>query len=724
MKVKKKEPQENPAKLEKEESHPSAKKIKSKSAVHKEKKSVVSKTVKKVKEPGKTTARKKIKKGLKESVSQDAEMLEKPVSHTDLPDTKKEILEKAPLQEKDVLAGAKADSLAPVLELKKEIAPEEQTVQTQTPAVSMPVPLKSKITINETISVKDLADKMSVKIGELLMRLLKMGIRATINQRLEIDTAILLANEFNFDAEFVPIYSDDAMTKEEDDINCLVPRSPIVTVMGHVDHGKTSLLDAIRETQVAEKEAGGITQHIGAYKVLTLRGQIVFLDTPGHEAFTAMRARGAQVTDLVVLVVAADDGVMPQTVEAIDHAKAAGVTIIVAVNKIDLPQSNPDRVKQELSQYQLSPEEWGGKTIFVEVSAKKRMNIDKLLEMILLEAELLELKANPNRNAQGVIIEAKLDPRKGPLATVLVQKGTLRVGNTFVCGLTSGKVKALTNDRGQRVLEVPPATPVEVLGFSETPQLGDRVIVVNSDRESRDILEKRSNLSREATIEKKRHISLEILSAAAKEGKLKELKLILKADVQGSLEALKDSIEKIETSQIRLKVIHSGVGAITESDVSLAAASDAIVIGFTVRPEAQAEEIARREGVEIKTYRIIYEVISDIRAAMSGMLEPEEKEMFLGRVDVREVFKTPQGKVAGCIVSQGKVSRAAKIRVLRDSKIIYEGKIQALRRFKDDAREVEQGYECGISLENFQDFNKNDILEAFIMEKQTRKLEA
>ncbi|MBI2119519.1 MAG: translation initiation factor IF-2 [Elusimicrobia bacterium] len=722
--MKKKEPQENPKKLEKEESHSSAKKIKSKSAAIKEKKSTVIRAPKKVKEPGKTTAHKRIKKGLKESVSQDAEILEKSASPTESLEPKKEILEEASLQEKDVLAGAQADSLAPVLELKKEIAPKEQTVQTQAPTASMPIPLKSKITINETISVKDLGDKMNIKIGELLMRLLKMGIRATINQRLEIDTAILLANEFSFDAEFVPIYSDDAMTKEEDDLNCLVPRSPIVTVMGHVDHGKTSLLDAIRETQVAEKEAGGITQHIGAYKVQINKGQIVFLDTPGHEAFTAMRARGAQATDLVVLVVAADDGVMPQTVEAIDHAKAAGVTIIVAVNKIDLPQSNPDRVKQELSQYGLSPEEWGGKTIFVEVSAKKRMNIDKLLEMILLEAELLELKANPNRNAQGVIIEAKLDPKKGPLATVLVQKGTLRVGNTFVCGLTSGKVKALTNDRGQRVLEVPPATPVEVLGFSETPQLGDRVIVVNSDRESRDILEKRSNLSREATIEKKRHISLEILSAAAKEGKLKELKLILKADVQGSLEALKDSIEKIETSQIRLKVIHSGVGAITESDVSLAAASDAIVIGFTVRPEAQAEEIARREGVEIKTYRIIYEVISDIRAAMSGMLEPEEKEMFLGRVDVREVFKTPQGKVAGCIVSQGKVSRAAKIRVLRDSKIIYEGKIQALRRFKDDAREVEQGYECGISLENFQDFNKNDILEAFIMEKQTRKLEA
>lgn len=722
--MKKKEIQTNPTNLKKEETHPSAKKIKSKSAAPKEKKSVVSKTPKKVKEPHKTLGHKKTKKGNKGSDAQSTEILEKSVSHTEIVEPEKVILQDAALKEKDIVTPSQDDFLPAVSESKKESSLKEEAVQTKVLTPGVPMSARPKILINETISVKDLADKMNIKIGELLMRLLKMGIRATINQRLEIDTAVLLASEFGFDAEFVPIYSDDAMTKEEDDVKCLVPRSPIVTVMGHVDHGKTSLLDAIRETQVAQKEAGGITQHIGAYKVQINKGQIVFLDTPGHEAFTAMRARGAQVTDLVVLVVAADDGVMPQTVEAIDHAKAAGVTIIVAVNKVDLPQSNPDRVKQELSQYQLTPEEWGGKTIFVEVSAKKRIGIDKLLEMILLEAELLELKANPNRNAQGVIIEAKLDPRKGPLSTVLVQKGTLRVGNTFVCGLTSGKVKALTNDRGQRVLEVPPATPVEVLGFSETPQLGDRVIVVNSEREAREILEKRSNLSREATIEKKRHISLEILSAAAKEGKLKELKLILKADVQGSLEALKDSIGKIGTSEIRLKVIHSGVGAITESDVSLAAASDAIVIGFTVRPEAQAEEIARREGVEIKTYRIIYEVISDIRAAMSGMLEPEEKEMFLGRVEVREVFKTPAGKIAGCMVVQGKVSRTAKVRVLRDSKIIHEGRIQALRRFKDDAREVEQGYECGISLENFQDFNKSDILEAFIMEKQTRKLEA
>ena len=584
--------------------------------------------------------------------------------------------------------------------------------------------LKPKITFNETITVKDLSDKMNLKIGDILMRLLKMGVRASLNQRLDVDTTTLLAAEYGVEAEFVPIYSEEGMLKnEEEDKSNLKPRPPIVTVMGHVDHGKTSLLDAIREARVAEKEAGGITQHIGAYKVRCEKGDIVFLDTPGHEAFTAMRARGAQATDLVVLVVAADDGVMPQTVEAIDHARAAGVNILVAINKIDLPQGKPERVKQELSKYDLSPEEWGGKTIFVEVSAKKRLNIDKLLEMILLEAELMELKANPNRNGRGVVIEAKLDPQKGPVATVLVQKGTLRIGNTFVCGLTSGRVKALTDDRGCRIIEATPATPVEVLGFSETPQLGDGVIVVNSEKESRDIIEKRKNLSREAIFEKKRHISLELLSKVAKEGKIKELKIVLKADVQGSLEALKDSIGKIENHEIMVRVIHSGVGGITESDVSLAAASDAILIGFSVRPEPAGEELARREGIEIKTYRIIYEVIKDIRDSLSGLLTPEEKEIAQGRLEIRQVFKTPQGKVGGCMVVQGKISRAARVRLLRDSKIIFDGKILALKRFKDDVKEVEQGFECGVSLENFDDLNPKDILETYIIETHARKLE-
>ncbi|OGR83929.1 MAG: translation initiation factor IF-2 [Elusimicrobia bacterium RIFCSPLOWO2_01_FULL_64_13] len=582
---------------------------------------------------------------------------------------------------------------------------------------------KPKISINETITVKDLAEKMNLKVGDILMRLLKLGVRASLNQRLDIDHAILLAGEFGFDAVFSPIYSEEAMVRsDQDDQASQRPRSPIVTIMGHVDHGKTSLLDAIRETSVAEKEAGGITQHIGAYKVRMDKGSIVFLDTPGHEAFTAMRARGAQVTDVVVLVVAADDGVMPQTVEAIDHAKAAGVPILVAVNKIDLPQAKSDRVKQELSQYGLTPEEWGGKTIFIEVSAKKRINIDKLLEMILLEAELLELKANPNRPAQGVVIEARLDPKRGPVSTVIVQKGTIRVGNTFVCGLTSGKVKALADDRGHRLQEAGPSTPVEVLGFSNTPQLGERVIVVDSEREAREISERRKDLSREARTEKRRHVSLEMLSAAAKQGRVKVLRLILKVDVQGSLEALKDSIEKMPTAEIRVEAIHSGVGGINESDVSLAAASDAVIIGFNVRPEPAAEELARREGVEIKTYRIIYEVTADIRAAMEGLLEPEEKETVLGRVEVREVFKTPAGKVAGCMVVRGKIQRTAKARLLRDSKIVFEGPIASLRRFKEDAREVAEGYDCGVALENFQDFQKGDVFEVFIKEKQSRKL--
>jgi len=601
--------------------------------------------------------------------------------------------------------------------------PQEKTSQEVAKTETAPSIPKPKIVINETITVKDLSEKMNLKVGDLLMKLLKMGTRASLNQRLDIDTAILIASEFGFEATFSPIYSEDAMLKtEQEEPGLLVPRSPIVTIMGHVDHGKTSLLDAIRETRVAESEAGGITQHIGAYKVHVEKGDIVFLDTPGHEAFTAMRARGAQVTDIVILVVAADDGVMPQTIEAIDHARAAEVPIIVAVNKIDLPQAQPERVKQELSQYQLTPEEWGGKTIFVDVSAKKGINIEKLLEMILLEAEILELKANPNRPAQGVVVEARLDPKRGPVSTVLVQKGTLKVGNTFVCGLTNGKVRALTDHRGHRLLEAGPSTPVEVLGFSTTPQLGEKVIVVNTEREAREIMERRKELSRQSATERKRHISLEIISAVAKQGQVKVLNLIVKADVQGSLEAIKDSIGKISSLEITVKVIHSGVGGITESDVSLAAASDAVIIGFSIRPEPAAEELARKEGVEIKTYRIIYEAIADLRAAMEGLLEPEEKEVVVGRVEVREVFKTPAGKVAGCMVVQGKISRGSKIRVLRDNKILFEGAIASLRRFKDDVREVDLGYDCGVALENFQDVNKGDVLEVFVKEKHSRKL--
>ncbi len=612
-----------------------------------------------------------------------------------------------------------APAVEPIVEQLPPPAP--PPVVKAAPPVS--VPNLPKINFNETITVKDLAEKMSLKVGDILMKLLKMGIRASLNQRLDVDTTILIAGEFGFDADFLPIYTEEAMLKKEvEDVGTLLPRAPIVTIMGHVDHGKTSLLDAIRETTVAEKEAGGITQHIGAYKVQVEKGSVVFLDTPGHEAFTAMRARGAQVTDIVVLVVAADDGVMPQTIEAIDHAKAAGVPILVAVNKIDLPQAKPERVKQELSNYELTPEEWGGKTIFVEVSAKKRINLDKLLEMIVLQAEVLELKANPNRPAQGIVVEAKLDPKKGPIATVLVQKGTLRVGNNFVSGLTSGKVKAMTDDHGHRVMEALPSMPVEVLGFSEPPHLGEGLIVVATDREGKEIAERRKTISRESILEKRRHISLEMLSTVARQGKLRDLKLIIKADVQGSLEALKDSIEKMPTGEIVVKVIHAGVGGITESDVSLAAASDAVVVGFSVRPEVAAEELARREGVEIKTYRIIYEVIADIHAAMEGLLEPEEKEIIVGRLEVREVFKTPNSKIAGCMVTHGKITRSSKIRLLRDSKIIFEGQIHSLRRFKDDVKEVDQGYECGLGVENFQDVNRGDVFEAFVKEKHARKL--
>ncbi|MBI2915808.1 MAG: translation initiation factor IF-2, partial [Elusimicrobia bacterium] len=647
------------------ENPPKKKKIKTETAASKEKKETAAKPAKKTLKEGEKAPAKRVAKkthATKSVHSKPAAEISAP-SHPkpkEIPDIQEQITT-LPKEADSVSAvpvkSAEPEILpAPEKPAEKPVIPNTAVVEVQAAAVTAPP--KPKISINETITVKDLSQKMNLKVGDILMRLLKMGVRASLNQRLDVDTAILLSSEFGFDAEFVPVYSEEAMIHAEvDQPSDLQHRSPIVTVMGHVDHGKTSLLDAIREANVAEKEAGGITQHIGAYKVRIEKGNIVFLDTPGHEAFTAMRARGAQVTDLVVLVVAADDGVKPQTVEAIDHARAAGVPILVAINKIDLPQSKPERVKQELSQYGLSPEEWGGKTIFVEVSAKKRINIDKLLEMLLLESELLELKANPKRSAQGVVIEAKLDPQKGPVATVIVQKGTLRIGNMFVCGLTSGKVKALTDDHGHRILEAGPSTPVEVLGFSETSQLGDRIIVVGSEREAREIIEKRKSLSRDAVVEKKRHLSLEILSAVAKEGKIKELGLIVKADVQGSLEALKDSIERIESPEIRIKVIHTGVGGITESDVSLAAASDAIIIGFSVRPEPAGEELARREGVEIKSYRIIYEVIADIRASLSGLLEPEEKEVSVGRVEVREIFKTPAGKVAGCMVVQGKVNR-------------------------------------------------------------------
>jgi translation initiation factor IF-2 len=590
-------------------------------------------------------------------------------------------------------------------------------------AQEAPAAGRQKVRIAEVVTVKDLAAKLNVKSIDVIKKLLSLGSLVTINQQIDADVATLAADAFGFDVEIVPILQEPEKIAEIDDPAALAPRPPVVTIMGHVDHGKTSLLDAIRKTRVAEKEAGGITQHIGAYRVSTSKGEVVFLDTPGHEAFTAMRARGAQVTDIVVLVVAADDGVMPQTIEAIDHARAANVLIVVAVNKVDLPTADPEKIRRALSTHQLVPEEWGGKTIFVDVSAKKGTNIDKLLEMLSLEAELMELKANPHRSAQGVVVEAKLDPRRGVAATLLVQKGTLKMGEVVVAGVTYGRARALLDDKGGRLQEAGPSTPVEVLGLSAVPQAGDRFTVMSDEREARTLVERRQLVLTEET-QRRRRVTLENLHEHVAEGKVRELRIVLKADVQGSVQALRDSLERMSTDEIRLQVIHSGVGGINETDVSLAAASDAIIIGFNVRPDGKADEVARREEVEIKTYRIIYEAIADVRAAMEGLLEPETTEVKLGRAEIRQVFKMSKGgTIGGSLVVEGKLTRGGKVRVVRDGVVVHEGTIDSLKRFKDDVKEVDKGFECGIGLGNFQDIKANDILEAYTQETKARKLE-
>ncbi len=590
-------------------------------------------------------------------------------------------------------------------------------------ASAVAAPARQKLRIPEVVTVKELSDKLNVKPIEVIKKLLGLGTMVTINQQIDTDIATLAADAFGFDVEIVPLIGEAEAVDEQEDPAKLKPRPPVVTIMGHVDHGKTSLLDAIRKTRVAEKEAGGITQHIGAYRVSTPKGDVVFLDTPGHEAFTAMRARGAKVTDMVVLVVAADDGVMPQTVEAIDHARAAGVPIVVAVNKIDLPTADVERIRRELAQHQLLSEEWGGKTVFVEVSAKKGTNIDKLLEMLLLEAELMELKANPDRSAQGVVVEAKLDPRRGVAATLLVQRGTLKASDIVVAGFTYGRARAILDDAGARINEAGPSTPVEVLGLSAVPQAGDRFTVLADEREARTLVERRQ-MSQAEEAQKRRHVTLENLHARVAEGKVRELKIVLKADVQGSVQALRDSLERMSTDEIRLNVIHSGVGGINETDVTLAAASDAVVIGFSVRADAKSEDLARKEEVEVKTYRIIYEAIADVRASMEGLLEPEKTEIKLGRAEIRDVFKLSKGgTIGGSFVLEGKLTRGSKIRVIRDGVVAHVGVLESLRRFKDDVKEVEKGFECGIGLGNFQDIKAKDIVEAYTEETKARKLE-
>ncbi|HAA80699.1 MAG TPA: translation initiation factor IF-2, partial [Thermoanaerobacter sp.] len=558
---------------------------------------------------------------------------------------------------------------------------------------------------------------------EIIKKLIAKGIMVTVNQQIDFENAAKIAEEYGFLVDKEEVKDELEMLLEEtpDDEKDLQPRPPIVTVMGHVDHGKTSLLDAIRNTNVTMKEMGGITQHIGASVVEINDKKIVFLDTPGHEAFTAMRARGASITDIVVLVVAADDGVMPQTVEAINHVKAANVPMIVAINKIDLPTANPDRVKTELSELGLVPEEWGGNTICVPVSAKKNIGIDNLLEMILLVAEMEDLKANPNKPARGTIIEAKLEKGKGPVATVIVQNGTLQIGDAILAGTVYGKVRAMFDDKGRRIKKAGPSMPVEVLGFSEVPEAGDKLIVVEDEKKARELAERRKELQKEMELKRKQKVSLEDLFSQIQEGSVKELNIIIKADVQGSVEALKKSIEDLSNEEVRIKVIHGAVGAITETDVMLASASNAIIIGFNVRPETNAKNLAEKEKVDIKLYRIIYEAIEDIKAAMKGLLEPKYKEVELGRAEVRAVFRVPGvGNVAGCYVLSGKILRNSDIRVVRDGIVVYEGKIASLKRFKDDVREVQQGFECGIGIDRFNDIKEGDIIEAYQMEEIPR----
>ena len=579
------------------------------------------------------------------------------------------------------------------------------------------------IEIGASITVKELAEKLNKPSNDVIRTLIMSGVMAAINQEIDVATAEKVCAEYEVMVERKEESQElEVLEIEEDDEENLQKRPPIVTVMGHVDHGKTSLLDCIRKAKVTDSEAGGITQHIGAYTI-TLNGEeITFLDTPGHEAFTAMRARGAQVTDIVILVVAADDGIMPQTKEAIDHCKAAGVPMVVAINKIDKPGANPDRVKQELADHGLLVESWGGDVISEEVSAKQNLNIDKLLEMVLLSAEMLELKANPNRKAVGTVIEAKLDKGRGAVASLLVQNGTLHVGDSILVGSTYGRIRAMFDDTGKKIKSAGPSIPVEILGLSEVPEAGDRFNQVKDEKTARNMAESKKDDLKAETLLANHRVSLEDLYNQIQEGKVKELAIIVKADVQGSVEAIKQSLAKLSTDDVKVRVIHGGVGAITETDITLATASNALVIGFNVRPDNNAAAQADKDGVDIKTYRIIYDAIEDIKSAMIGMLEPEYKEVILGTAEVRETYKISNvGTIAGCYVLKGKLKRNAETRVIRDGIVIFESSLSSLKRFKDDAKEVAAGYECGLTVEKFNDIKEGDILECFMMEAIQRK---
>ncbi|WP_415936688.1 translation initiation factor IF-2 [Phascolarctobacterium succinatutens] len=573
------------------------------------------------------------------------------------------------------------------------------------------------VEIGESINVQEFSKLIKREVNEVIKALFMLGVMVTINQDIDFDTAQLIGDNFGVEVgQKAPEEDPTEIPEVDDPPEKRVPRPPVITVMGHVDHGKTSLLDAIRKTNVTSREAGGITQHIGAYKVNYQGKQIVFLDTPGHEAFTAMRARGAQVTDVAILVVAADDGVMPQTIEAINHAKAAKVPIIVAINKIDRPGANPDHVKQQLAEHELIPEDWGGDTIMVPVSAHQKTGISNLLEMILLVAEMQELKANPNLPAHGTIIEAQLDKGRGPVATVLVQRGTLHIGDTIIAGTSYGKVRAMINDRGEKVKKALPSTPVEVLGLNDVPAAGD-ILDSTDEKTARGVAEKRIAKKKEEEIKLNSKVSLDDLFQRIKEGEIKELNIVVKADVQGTIEALKASLEKIKNDEVKVAVVHAGVGAITESDVMLASAANALIIGFNVRPDANARKAAETEKVDVRTYRVIYDALNDVEAAIKGMLAPKFKEVIQGRVEIRQLITISKLKIAGCYVVEGKVTNSSKVRVVRDGIVVHEGVIESLRRFKDDVKEVAQGFECGITLEKFSDLKEGDIFEVYDMEE-------
>ena len=608
---------------------------------------------------------------------------------------------------------------------KRVAAAGKKLKQTQ---ITTPAEHKRVVRMADTIAVAELAKKMAVQGREIVKKLWALGMMGvTINQDIDLDTATLIANEFGFQIESTAFNEEQVLTESEtpDNPEDLVPRAPVVTIMGHVDHGKTSLLDAIRKANVAAGEAGGITQHIGAYKVAGEKGDVVFLDTPGHEAFTAMRARGAQMTDIVVLVVAADDGPMPQTIEALNHAKEAKVPIVVAVNKIDKPGANPEIIRNKLSEHDLVPEEWGGSTIYINVSAKTKQGIDKLLEMLALQAELLELKANPNKQGKGHVIEARLDRARGPISTILVEDGTLKLGDLVVAGEYSGKIRAMLGDKGQSISEAGPSTPVEVLGLDGVPDAGESFNAVSDEKAAKTLVEHRHEQRRKKELAGSSRVSLENILDKIKSGEVKEVKVILKADVQGSVEAVANALTKLSTESVGVNVISTGVGGITESDVSLAKASSAVVIGFNVRPAGKAQQLAEQEDVDIKLYQVIYDAIDDVKKAMVGMLAPISREKMLGKAEVRQVFNIPKaGTIGGCFVTEGKINRKAQLRLVRDSVVIYTGKVGSLRRFKDDASEVAQGYECGLSIEGYGDLREGDIIEAFEIETVAATLDS